>query len=376
MFSLTATRHPMISMEQKQLPTSPLQRCYPSLPTGPETSESETLSVPRPSTSSSNAAVVTIPISPWPRKEQQVDETWRSITPIWSSDVSSPQSEGSSSRCPSTLPASKLDRPSGCPQFRRLLTSGPLNRSISPIASPTLPLNLPSRTTTSKRKRPRSVSLPSPTSYPKRHRSRPCSFNKWQSSLGNASSHPSGDCGRQARAAGSWNDFDAPIQQGSSIRKGYRICIAVQRPLINTETLRQTDTSELLQDRQLRHDLLFNNVAFRSTGMTAPTPLAESGAIRQVTSQVTSRTASVRADMYWDSIAAEISSGCRCTRWKAKLGTWEKPERVNSCVCGKWMRNLSEEGWWECNQVGSRWRSRLPELVKSEFPSDGISRFR
>ena len=146
--------------------------------------------------------------------------------------------------------------------------------------------------------------------------------------------------------------------------------VAAKRPPINIDSLRDHDMTEILKDRQVRHDLLFDILAFRPARMTAPFLLADSGTVRPVTPRI----ASVFADMYWDSIAAELASGCRCTMWKAigcegemaRFGEWAKTERVNSCVCGKWMRGLSEVEWWE-RQARSGWLSRLPELVKSQL---------
>ena len=75
--------------------------------------------------------------------------------------------------------------------------------------------------------------------------------------------------------------------------------------------------------------------------------------------------------MYWESIDAEINTGCRCVRWRVLNAgdvnldgsAMESKEREAKCVCGKWKDGLSEERWWEWQH--SRWSSRIPELVNS-----------
>lgn len=79
------------------------------------------------------------------------------------------------------------------------------------------------------------------------------------------------------------------------------------------------------------------------------------------------------ADMYWESIEAEITTGCRCTRWqvpaKPAMGSQslKGKEKMAECVCGKWREDLSEDDWWAF-QRSRMWSSRLPELIRSEYP--------
>ncbi|EIW68564.1 hypothetical protein TREMEDRAFT_63030 [Tremella mesenterica DSM 1558] len=237
-----------------------------------------------------------------------------------------------------------------------LTTSQPLVRSSSslrPLLDHT-PSMIPSH-----RKRPRSNSLPNPVI--KRRKSRHDTIT------------PSDQVVRTYRQPK--RELTRPERLARQIaldhhnrRPGHLVASA--RPPINIDTLRALDAGEILRHPQLRHDLLFDNLAFRPV-----TDASFSSTHAEIYSNTRAPTIDVRhasetGDMYWDSIATEIVTGCRCTRWEVpgavsgqvcSVELLQRRKRVKVCVCGGWMKGLSDTEW---KQAAKQWPSRLPTLIK------------
>jgi hypothetical protein len=164
-------------------------------------------------------------------------------------------------------------------------------------------------------------------------------------------------------------------------RPGEHVIVASLQPPINNKTLRSLDAHEILKQPQLRHDLLFDTLAFRpidsatatysdtimsGAEIAAADPAAAAGSVASY-----SRSVCTATDMYWESIEMEITTGCRCARWQVPVGLEldtkgiKGKARMAECVCGKWRPDLNENDWWAF-QTGRLWSSRLPELIRSE----------
>ena len=136
------------------------------------------------------------------------------------------------------------------------------------------------------------------------------------------------------------------------------VIVASRGPPINVNTLKSLDANEILRNPQLRHDLLFDALAFRPVTLDPADP------------SIDSRASAAVADMYWESISDEMTLGCRCSRWRVAgvegridAGALVAKRKEAKCVCGGWRMGVSESEWW--GGQASRWPSRLPELVKS-----------
>lgn len=369
-------------MEKKHLPSSPLQHhrpssSHPSKPPAPESNKSDKLSVPRPNNPGASPAAPTASINPWPQQERQIDERWRTQPSGWNAEGPNTQPIASSSRCPTPLPPLYLSSSPPRHPSNGLLTSEPLNRSASqhsPMIPPPVHVSTADRVV---RKRSRATSLPASTPIFKRRKSRHYNTtpsDPWPRSIEPRSIQPSRYEVQQERAA----VLGKELLAGRTLRsppgaRGEQIVVATKQPPINVASLRSLDAGEILKNPQLRHDLLFDSLAFRPINSCVPFP--SSSADPGSPSTVEPRTSSIVADMYWDSIAAEIIMGCRCARWRVvggegrvDMGLLDKRERVKSCLCGKWRPDLTEDEWWRW-QASPRWQSRLPELIISQFIS-------
>lgn len=201
------------------------------------------------------------------------------------------------------------------PSESSLLTSEPLNRSVSSSSIPPP-------------KRHRSSSLPAPK------RAKPNTTNYRTE--------------RQVLKAAERN----AVHLRRELRRPSQVLVASRQPPINPASLKSLDANEILKNPQLRHDLLFDALAFRPVSTTGLSSCAV-------------------ADMYWESIANELEDGCRCTRWRV-TGSKGKidesiiatKEKEPGCCCGRWSLDLSEKAWWKMQET--KWASRLPELIKSE----------
>ena len=370
-------------MEKNHLPSSPLQHCHPSSsrtskPSASETNESKRLSVPRPSNPHASPPVATASLNSWSQQEMQLDERWISQPTAWTKEGSSTKAMTSSNSGPSppilaVMTSTAIHHPS-----TRLLTSEPLNRSTSQHASSSFPSRSPSPPFTPPLKRRRAASLPAATDTLKRHKSRHHILDS--SDLRHRPNEPrqSGPsrCQLQRERAEAFvaQPFAERKSRTASPFSGEQIVVAAKEPPIHVNSLRSLDVAEILKIPQLCHDLLFDSLAFRPISCAAsfPPTYAEVFSPSKYPS-VDPKTSNIVADMYWESIAEELASGCRCTRWRVSGGTGkvvdaaflEKRERVMRCLCGKWRPELNEAEWWE-SQSSPGWQSRLPELVKSE----------
>ena len=142
-----------------------------------------------------------------------------------------------------------------------------------------------------------------------------------------------------------------------------QVLVASRQPPVTNSSLKSLDAKEILRNPQLRHDLLFDSLAFRP--VMAPTN-------RKNTKRANdARTSTIVADMYWESIEAEITTGCRCSRWQVvnvdgdlDASVMETKQKETKCICGRFRDGSTEDQWREWQQ--SRWSSRIPELVKCE----------
>jgi hypothetical protein len=188
--------------------------------------------------------------------------------------------------------------------------------------------------------------------------------------------------GLQARTKELGERYLAARSSRSGCRVGEQIIVASHNPPINNKTLRSLDAHEILKQPQLRHDLLFDTLAFRpinssvsgtysETIMSGAEIAAESSVVASGTT-LEKRVCTV-TDMYWESIEMEINTGCRCTRWQVPIGLQldvkgiKGKERMMDCVCGKWRADMKEDDWWLFQKDSRTWSSRLPELIKSEL---------
>lgn len=370
-------------MEKNHLPSSPLQHHRPSSshssnPQSAETNETSKLSVPRPSNPNAGSPVATATISSWPPPEQQVDDRWHTEQSLWDGRGPSTQPLASSSRCPTPSTFPQLPKCSPHRPSTRLLTSEPLNRSASQH-SPLIRTPCPTAPLTPTRKRHhRATSLPVSTPTFKRRKSRHYTTtpsDPWKRSIQPEKSEPTKHQLQRDRADALGQELLARRQlRNPSAARGEQMVVATKQPPVNVVSLRSLDAAEILKNPQLRHDLLFGSLAFRPINSSAPFPSSSAEIVSPGTeAPVDPRTSCIVADMYWESIAEEITTGCRCARWrmggiegKAEPAFLEKRERVTSCLCGKWRPDLTEAEWWRW-QASPRWPSRLPELIKSEL---------
>ncbi|WVW78870.1 hypothetical protein I302_100833 [Kwoniella bestiolae CBS 10118] len=349
------------------------------------------------SSSSSNTTSTTT--MAWSQEsEEAAVERWRAQTQSTSSSSSSSSSTStsgsitwdntntqplaSSSRCPSPHHIT-IDMPSSTaqthspqpyhsdPPSSSLLTSEPLNRTASANPSPTLHTPEPSPP---RRKRNRACSLPNATPLFKRRKSKhdtPTPSDIWQRTYETGRTTPT-KIQRQKAAAAELGRVLRSNRQIKTVTTEQHCVVACRQPAINVNSLRSLDATEILKNPQLRHDLLFDSLAFRPVNLPyeVPTkPVYAEIVTGGKTPVVDPRASSFVADMYWDSISEELATGCRCVRWsmpknqeKLNHKTVEKLERIPQCLCGRWRRDLTESEWWSRNAV---WPSRLPELIRT-----------
>ncbi|WVF70181.1 hypothetical protein IAT40_004969 [Kwoniella sp. CBS 6097] len=343
------------------------------------------------SSTSTSAASPSSSSMTWQESEEAAVERWRaqahassSATSASSSSSTYTQPLASTSRCPSPhhVPIDMTPAESNSPQpytssvsaSSSLLTSEPLNRTVSANPSPTLQPPQP-QPSPARKKRVRAASLPNATPIFKRRKSKhdtPTPSETWQRTYETASTSPS-KIERQKAAA---SELGRVLRSNRNVRAAatqeQHCLVACRQPAINVNSLRSLDASEILKNPQLRHDLLFDSLAFRPVNLPYEVP-TKPGYAEIVTGGKTPvvdpRASSFVADMYWDSIAEEIATGCRCVRWKMpknqskpSSGITEKFERIPECLCGRWRRDLNETEWWTRITV---WPTRIPELIRT-----------
>lgn len=265
-----------------------------------------------------------------------------------------------------------------------LLTSEPLNRSsssqTSPVDAPPVHV-LPAPPARPTKRRLRASSLPSADPIYKRRR---CGSGAWptpsetiaRSYAGRTRELSVTSANRaRARALGERLLAGRPLRGGC--RPGDQIIIAARHPPINIKTLKALDASEILKNPQLRHDLLFDTLAFRPVNVgTGSHSSCTSGELVPAASdsevvEFEPREGCAVTDMYWESIAAEILDGCRCTRWQVSASATldshgiKGKTRMDDCICGKWRHDMSEDDWLKFQKTRG-WSSRLPDLITSE----------
>ncbi|WRT65165.1 uncharacterized protein IL334_002108 [Kwoniella shivajii] len=306
----------------------------------------------------------------------------KSSSSNWENTNSQPLA--STSRCPSPhhmpieIPASTAIE-SHLPQpynvdsstSSSLLTSEPLNRTAS--ANPS-PIMHPPEPSPPRKKRTRASSLPNATPVFKRRKSKhdtPTPSDVWQRTYETGRSTPT-KIQRQQAAAAELGRVLKNKRHLKIVSQEQHCVVACRQPAINVSSLRTLDATEILKTPQLRHDLLFDSLAFRPVNLPYEVPTKPGYAeilTGDKTPIVDPRASTFVADMYWDSIAEELASGCRCVRWSMPKNQTsmnhrqiEKLERIPNCLCGRWRRDLTENDWWTRAAV---WPSRLPELIKT-----------
>ncbi|WVQ97695.1 hypothetical protein IAU59_004809 [Kwoniella sp. CBS 9459] len=324
--------------------------------------------------SSSSTSATSSSSMTWQESEEAAVERWRAQAHASSSSSVAPSS---TSRCPSPhhVPIDMTDSPqpyASSSTSSSLLTSEPLNRTVSANPSPILQPPQPSSSSSPlRKKRARASSLPNATPIFKRRKSKhdtPTPSETWQRTYETGRSSPSKIERQKAAAA----ELGRVLRSNRNVRAAatqeQHCLVACRQPAINVNSLRSLDASEILKNPQLRHDLLFDSLAFRPVNLPYEAP-AKPGYAEIVTGGKTPvvdpRASSFVADMYWDSIAEEIATGCRCVRWKMPKNQ-DKPndkfERITECLCGRWRRDLNETEWWTRITV---WPTRIPELIRT-----------
>ena len=322
----------------------------------------------------------------------------------WDQTLSQPLA--TTSRCPTPTPPPSAElAPDSAVPSSSLLTSEPLNRSASSASSTPFPILAPSpcptprlTTATAKKlgKRSRSASLPLVIPDIKRfkhHHGPPTPSDQWRWAL----REPKHERKKLERADEAASGLRAEIDAVRRARKPTSVIIASRGPPINLCTLKSLDADEILKNPQLRHDLLFDALSFRPVALvpapgspatgTSPTSTSPSIPLASpTTTPVTPRgdvipagvdptndprAMAAMADMYWESIASEIASGCRCSRWrvdgvegKIDSAALVAKSKEKGCLCGGWKYDQTEAGWWAWQ--AAKLPSRLPELIKSE----------
>ncbi|WWC59066.1 uncharacterized protein I303_101613 [Kwoniella dejecticola CBS 10117] len=351
---------------------------------------------PSSSSSSVTSSAQPSPSMSWPQDtEEAAIERWRaqnqcaatsgSASSSWDHSTNT-QPLASSSRCPSPhhipieIPPAHAAQESRSPQpyhtdasSSSLLTSEPLNRTSSANPSPSMHSCEPSPP---RRKRNRASSLPNATPVFKRRKSRhdtPTPSEVWPRTYETGRTSPTKIQRQRAAAAelGRVLRSNGHIKPVATVPDQHCV-VACRQPAINVSSLRTLDATEILKNPQLRHDLLFDSLAFRPVNLPYEVP-TKPGYAEIVTGGKTPvvdpRASSFVADMYWDSIAEELTTGCRCVRWnmpsdQGKLNSRmvDRLERIPQCLCGRWRRDLTENEWWTRAAV---WPSRLPELIRT-----------
>ncbi|WVQ83961.1 hypothetical protein IAT38_006106 [Cryptococcus sp. DSM 104549] len=306
----------------------------------------------------------------------------------------SPSGKNGPFRAPGTVPHTA--------ESTSLLTSAPLNRTSSATAFSTTE-HPPSSAAASpilgsapvapgpSRKRMRAQSLPARAEsdeggaiHFKKAKTRTKGGEQWESwvlnpnstRLASRSSTPSTHAMRQSHsdAFGIRSKGSKPPHSAALPRLSKPQCvIASKYPAINTHSLRSLDAAEILKNPQLRHDLLFDSLAFRPiNAMNEMHDNAASGYAEIFTTGQTPivdpRTSTAVHDLYWESIQEEIATGCRCVRWwspkekgfSLSMHDLANLHRVPNCICGRWRRDLPESEWLKNKPM---WPSRLQDLV-------------
>ncbi|KAK8846649.1 hypothetical protein IAR55_005736 [Kwoniella newhampshirensis] len=396
-------------MDQNHAPPSPLRQHRPSSrhanqPTqDPSTSPTDNklknpVGLPRPSNPCTSPPVATNALATWsqeasdpssvsyvsrPQEEGEATavERWRAQAASW--DDSNTQPLASSSRCPSPhhitmdIPSVEDPTPSNYQSYpsSSLLTSAPLNRTASANPSPSPAMHFPEPSPMpTRQKRSRAASLPTATPVFKRRKSghdTPTPSDAWPRTYEKERRMPS-KIDHQRTAAADLGRRLLGNRSAKASAEEQHCVVACRQPAINIHSLRSLDALEILKNPQLRHDLLFDSLAFRPVNL--PYEFASKSGYAEVftggnTPVVDPRASSVVTDMYWDTIAEELATGCRCVRWRMPKSSVQsdgsalgKLERIPSCLCGRWRKDLNEKEWWSRAAV---WPSRLPELIKT-----------
>ncbi|WWD21957.1 hypothetical protein CI109_106445 [Kwoniella shandongensis] len=398
-------------MDQNHAPPSPIRQHRPSSRHGNQPSQDPSttpidnklknpVGLTRPTNPCTSPPVATSSLTAWtqessdpsslayvsrPQEEGEASavECWRAQAVSW--DNSNTQPLASSSRCPSPHQVS-MDIPLGQESASgsyhsypssSLLTSAPLNRTASANPSPSPAMHFPEPSplpSPARRKRNRASSLPNATPLFKRRKSKhdtPTPSDDWKRTYERERKTPTKIDQQRAAAADLGRRLLGNRSQKGPAQEQHCV-VACRQPAINVHSLRSLDASEILKNPQLRHDLLFDSLAFRPVNL--PNEVPNKSGYAEVftggkTPVVDPRASSAVADMYWETIAEELATGCRCVRWKMPKGsmrldgkTLGKLERIHSCLCGRWRKDLNEKEWWSRAAV---WPSRLPELIKT-----------
>lgn len=353
-------------MDPNHLPSSPLQHhrhsSHDQPNDRPTTAESNKLNLPA---NGPNETQLPSYSTQWEAHEQVTSDAYESH-PWQSQAIPGPSSYLDPPPATASGPCSPLvsSQPA-------LLTSEPLNRS-STNGSPCLPppvSAIPITHLPVPGKRGRATSLPpfSPDLKRTKHRHDPPTPSQPWKWYYREVPRPSRDKYKFQRAQEAAEGLRRELEANRP-RHATSVIVASRQPPINSSTLKSLDANEILKNPQLRHDLLFDALAFRPVS-TITTSHPSSDPARDPA--LDPRAACAVADMYWESIDEEITKGCRCARWRVdglegKIDTASllDKKREPGCCCGGWRHDLTENAWWDWQE--KRWQSRLPEMVKSE----------
>ena len=154
-----------------------------------------------------------------------------------------------------------------------------------------------------------------------------------------------------------------PRQAWVPVKRGRILLHANLEPPITLRTLSSVDASAILRNGQLRHDLLFESLSFCPFNTNVLKAQLARG--RPMTAHSAAELCDI-TEMYWESIAREIETGCRCSRWTIEEGApYTSRTLMDECLCGKWKPEYTETQWWEHQRTKS-WPSRIPFLISGE----------
>lgn len=157
-----------------------------------------------------------------------------------------------------------------------------------------------------------------------------------------------------------------PLTYSTACQVG--ILLPQRYPPISLTSLATLEAAEILRFPQLRHDLLFDNLAFRPLGRSGSGSLASCASLPAAKISPEPSQARLSSNLYWEAVDREIATGCRCLRWDMKTAVPDQNEmaarRAVDCVCGGWMREATEVEWTKSLK---HWPSRIPLMINCKY---------